>query len=57
MFAKRPSLELSPVISEEDELIRSIESEPERRDDLWRLDSEPDAEGLREFWSSVSVED
>lgn len=50
-------LELSPVYSENDELIQAIESEAERRDDLWQLESAPDAEGLQRFWSDVSLDD
>ena len=55
MFAKRPSLELSPIYAEDDELIQDIDAD--RRENTWRLDAMPDPDELREFWDNVSIDD
>lgn len=44
-------LVLSPVASENDELIMSIEQE--HAADNWTLDNAPDVAGLDEFWTHV----
>jgi hypothetical protein len=44
------ALQLSPVTSDNDELIQAIEDE--HRKDSWQLDA-TDAEGLVEFWAGV----
>lgn len=44
-------LELSPVVSENDELIQEIEADAER--DTWTLSPVPDTEQLASFWASV----
>lgn len=43
-------LRLSPVASEDDELIQAIEASHE---EIWRLDPTPDSRSLAEFWSGV----
>ena len=43
-------LQLSPVPSEDDELIQAIESPRE----VWQLEATPDTHELDEFWSGVS---
>lgn len=43
-------LALQPVVSENDELIQSIEAGSEA---AWQLDDHPDTEGLAQFWSGV----
>lgn len=47
----RELLELSPVVSEDNELIRAIEEAAEY--DTWTLSSVPDSEKLQQFWNSV----
>ena len=44
-------LVLSPVSSENDELIMAIEKE--HADNSWTLDNTPDVASLDDFWSSV----
>lgn len=47
------SLQLSPVVAEDDELIAAIDSEAIRHDDTWQLEATADAENLQQFWASV----
>lgn len=47
----RNSLEFSPVLSEDDELIQAIEEDANR--DVWTLSPAPDTEQLASFWTSV----
>ena len=49
MTSLRP-LELSPIVSEEDELIQDIERSVEQP---WELVETPDADGINQFWSGV----
>lgn len=45
-------LELSPVVSENDELIQAIETAHD--DDNWQLTGTPDVQQLDEFWTGVT---
>lgn len=45
-------LELSPVVSENDELIQAIETE--QAADNWQLSSTPDVQELEQFWTGVT---
>ena len=42
--------QLSPVASEDDELIRAIE---DSREEVWQLEPTPDSRSLTEFWCGV----
>ncbi len=44
------NLRLSPVASEDDELIRAIE---DAQEEIWQLEPTPDSRSLAEFWSGV----
>ncbi len=44
------SLQLSSVVSEDDELIHAIEDSHE---ETWQLEPTPDSRSLTEFWSGV----
>lgn len=44
------SLQLSPVATEDDELIQAIENSHE---EPWQLEPVPDSHSLAEFWSGV----
>lgn len=50
MTAPRP-LELSPVVSEDDELIQEIEASTMQP---WELVETPDVQGIDQFWNGVS---
>ena len=41
---------LSPVVSEDDELIQAIEADTE---EAWQLEATPDTRALDQFWSGV----
>lgn len=45
--------QLSPVISEDDELIQDIENDSVKTDDNWTLSDDPDVEGLKKYWDTV----
>ena len=45
-----PELRLSPVRSEDDELIHAIE---DPINDIWRLEATPDTRELNQFWTGV----
>lgn len=49
-FTVTRPLELSPVCSEQDELIEDIE---QSSGDVWELADMPDVEGLGAFWNGV----
>lgn len=49
MSSARP-LELSPVVSEDDELIQEIEASVEQP---WELVETPDVQGIDQFWNGV----
>lgn len=44
---------LSAVQDEDDELIRSINSDHKGADDVWELNNEPDVQGIDAFWNGV----
>lgn len=46
-------MQLSPVISEPDELIRAIEEEAIRHDDNWTLEASPDSDQLDQSWDAI----
>ena len=48
-----PVVALSPVMSEDDELVQAIEGDVERRDDNWQLTTGPDTAELETFWRNV----
>ena len=47
------TMTLSPVESEDDELIIDIENESKAHDDNWVLDNAPDVSGIENFWEKV----
>ena len=49
-FQHSQQLALSPVVSEEDELLQAIE---QGHEEPWQLDPTPDATELGEFWDGV----
>ena len=44
-----PQLHLSPVVSDNDELIQAIEAD----NDVWQLEAVPDTNALDQFWTGV----
>lgn len=47
------AMQLSPVVSENDELIHEIETSAARHDDQWNLTAGPDTAELDTFWNHV----
>lgn len=46
-------MQLSPVLSDTDELIQAIEDEIVRHDDNWMLEVTPDTEKLEQGWAAI----
>lgn len=46
-------LQLSPVVSEDDELIQDIENDSIKKGGNWTLSDDPDVEGLERYWNNV----
>ena len=46
-------MQLSPVLSDTDELIQAIEDEIVRHDDNWTLDVSPDTKKLEQDWAAI----
>lgn len=46
-------LAMSPVLSEDDELIEAIDGEKQTHDDNWTLDPVPDTDELSQYWNTV----
>lgn len=46
-------LAMSPILSEDDELIEAIDRSREVRDDNWILDATPDTDELSNYWNAV----
>ncbi len=53
VFLPAHRMTLSPVVSEEDELLQSIEREQSAHDDNWTLEQRPDTEELTSYWDTV----
>lgn len=50
--ASKP-MQLSPISSDEDELVRAVDADPDDHDDNWELNDRPDTAELEQFWTSV----
>ncbi len=49
-FTSSKELQLSPIVSEDDELIQDIEQSAGQ---TWELVDAPDVQGLTQFWTGV----
>lgn len=48
------SMQLSPVVSDGDELLEAIDNTINDHDDNWRLEPTPDTDELEEGWRRIS---
>ncbi len=46
-------MQLSPVVSDSDELIQAIEEESIRHDNNWTLEAAPDSDQLDQSWDAI----
>lgn len=46
-------MQMSPVTSDDDELIDSIDNDQRNHDDNWTLEQRPDTEELTSYWNTV----
>lgn len=46
-------LAMSPIVSEDDELIEAIDNSVRNSDDNWTLDATPDTDELSRYWKAV----
>lgn len=54
--ATTAQMQLSPVLSEADELIQAIERDAEIHEDNWTLETTPDTESLEKDWSQIHLD-
>ncbi|HTK39690.1 MAG TPA: hypothetical protein VL362_02390 [Patescibacteria group bacterium] len=46
-------LQMSPILSEDDELIEAIDNQTDANDDNWSLEPVPDTIELTKYWQTV----
>lgn len=51
-----PSMQLSPVPIDDDELTQAIVTDSQNHDNQWELNERPDMGELTEFWSEVEAD-
>lgn len=52
-FLFRKPMAFQPITNDNDELIRSINDDPQRQDDVWQLNDEVDPTKLDKFWDEA----